>query len=57
MKKLSRCFFLRGDFPQTERAAWETFWIEQRALLGDEEDMEEIAAAIRKIQQHSEELM
>ena len=49
--------FLRGDFPQTERAAWETFWIEQRALLGDEEDMEEIAAAIRKIQQHSEELM
>ena len=48
--------FLQQPFPQTERAAWETFWIPQYALLGDDEDMHEAAAAIRKIQQHAKEL-
>jgi dTDP-4-amino-4,6-dideoxygalactose transaminase len=43
-------------FPITERAAWETFWIPQYALLGDEQDMHEIATAIKKIQQHATEL-
>src|SRR5947209_5319982 len=45
--------FLQQLFPQTQRAAWETVWIPQFALLGDEEDMNEIAAAIRKIQQNA----
>ncbi|HVU86222.1 MAG TPA: DegT/DnrJ/EryC1/StrS family aminotransferase [Pirellulales bacterium] len=44
------------EFPITERAAWETYWVPQYALLGDEEDMHEIAAAVRKIQQHAREL-
>jgi len=48
--------FLRQDFPATQRAAWETIWIPQPALLGDEQDMHEIATAIRKIQKHAKEL-
>jgi dTDP-4-amino-4,6-dideoxygalactose transaminase len=48
--------FLKQPFPNTQRAAWETVWIPQPALLGDEEDMREIVAAIRKIQQNAKEL-
>jgi dTDP-4-amino-4,6-dideoxygalactose transaminase len=48
--------FLRGEFPVTERAAWQCYWVPQYALLGDEQDMHEIAAAIRKIQHHAHEL-
>jgi dTDP-4-amino-4,6-dideoxygalactose transaminase len=48
--------FLRQSFPHSQRAAWETVWIPQPALLGDETDMHEIVSAIRKIQQHAQEL-
>ena len=48
--------FLKRPFPHTHRAAWETVWIPQPALLGDEEDMQEIAAALRKIQRHARDL-
>src|SRR5216683_3768154 len=48
--------FLKGKFPHTHRAAWETAWIPQPALLGDEEDMHEIATALKKIQDHAGEL-
>jgi dTDP-4-amino-4,6-dideoxygalactose transaminase len=48
--------FLKRDFPETHRAAWETVWIPQPALLGDEEDMHEIAGALKKIQNHAGEL-
>jgi dTDP-4-amino-4,6-dideoxygalactose transaminase len=48
--------FLQQPFPNTQRAAWETVWIPQPALLGDEEDMHEIVAAIRKLQRHAKEL-
>ena len=48
--------FLRQLFPQTQRAAWETVWIPQPALLGDEEDMQEIAGALQKIQRSAREL-
>ena len=48
--------FLQQKFPHTQRAAWETVWIPQFALLGDEEDMNEIASAIRKIQHNSKEV-
>src|SRR5437762_1662963 len=47
---------LKKDFPETHRAAWETVWIPQPALLGDEEDMHEIAIALKKIQAHAGEL-
>ena len=49
--------FLRLQFPQTQRAAFETIWIPQPALLGDEEDMREIAAAWQKIQRFAGELV
>lgn len=49
--------FLRAEFPHTYRAAWETIWIPQPALLGDEGDMNEIAAAWRKIQKFAKELI
>lgn len=48
--------FLKRPFPNTQRAAWETVWIPQPALLGDEQDMHEIVAAIQKIQQNAKEL-
>ncbi len=48
--------FLKNNFPQTHRAAWETVWIPQPALLGDEEDMHEIAIALKKIKDHAGEL-
>jgi len=35
---------------------WETVWIPQPALLGDEEDMHEIATALKKTQDHAGEL-
>src|SRR5438067_1500015 len=48
--------FLKQKFPVTQKAAWETVWIPQPALIGDEEDMHEIAAAFRKIQRNAKEL-
>ena len=42
--------FLQEKFPATQKAAWETIWFPQPALLGDAEDMQEIAAALHKIQ-------
>lgn len=49
--------FLKGPFPVTERASWQCYWVPQYALLGDEADMAEIAAAIRKIQANARELL
>jgi len=48
--------FLKRRFPVTQRAAWETVWIPQPALLGDEEDVEEMAASLSKIQKHAKDL-
>ncbi len=48
--------FLESAFPVTQRAAWECYWLPQYALLGDEEDMQEVALAIKKIQQNAQEL-
>jgi dTDP-4-amino-4,6-dideoxygalactose transaminase len=48
--------FLKKKFPATQKAAWETIWIPQTALLGDEEDMHEIAAALAKIHKNAKEL-
>jgi dTDP-4-amino-4,6-dideoxygalactose transaminase len=48
--------FLKLSFPHTQRAAWETVWIPQPALLADEEDMHEMVKAFRKIQQCAKEL-
>ncbi len=41
--------FLTQSFPASRKGAWETVWIPQTALLGKEQDMNEISAAIRKI--------
>jgi len=48
--------FLKQSFPETHRAAWESVWIPQPALLGDDEDMNQIAAAIGKIQRFARDL-
>lgn len=48
--------FLKQKFPVTQKAAWETVWFPQPVLLGDEEDMHEIAAALGKIQKSAKEL-
>ena len=49
--------FLEANYPATHRGAWETIWIPQPALLGDEEDMHEIAAGLGKIQKFAKELL
>ena len=49
--------FLTDAFPNSQREAWETVWITQNALLGDEEDMREIAAAIGKIGENARDLL
>jgi dTDP-4-amino-4,6-dideoxygalactose transaminase len=49
--------FLQANYPNTHRAAFETIWIPQPALLGDKEDMQEIAAAWQKIQKFAKELV
>lgn len=48
--------FLQKPFPGTQKGASETVWIPQPALLGDEQDMQEIAAAVSKIQKCAKEL-
>jgi dTDP-4-amino-4,6-dideoxygalactose transaminase len=48
--------FLKQKFPATKKAAWETVWIPQPALLGDDEDIHEIAAGLSKIQKSAREL-
>jgi dTDP-4-amino-4,6-dideoxygalactose transaminase len=48
--------FLKQKFPASQKAAWETVWIPQPALLGDREDMQEIVEAVSKIQRHAKEL-
>src|SRR5438128_3238459 len=47
---------LQKKFPATQRAAGQTVWLPQPALLGAEEDMHEIVAALSKIQKHAKEL-
>lgn len=49
--------FLKAAYLNTQRAANETIWIPQPALLGDEEDIHEIAAAWRKIQRFAKQLL
>jgi dTDP-4-amino-4,6-dideoxygalactose transaminase len=48
--------FLRQTFQVTQSAAWDAVWIPQFALLGDEQDMHEIAEALAKIQKNSGQL-
>ena len=48
--------FLKQTFPETQKAAWEAVWIPQPALLGDEEDMREIADALTKIHKNAAQL-
>jgi dTDP-4-amino-4,6-dideoxygalactose transaminase len=48
--------FFKQKFPVTQKAAWETVWIPQPALLGDEADMQEIAMGLCKIQKNAKEL-
>ena len=48
--------FLHADFPHTESAATEDYWVPQYCLLGDEQDMREIASAIGKIGEEAESL-
>ena len=49
--------FLRAEFPNTLRAAWETVWLPQPVLLGSQGDMQLVLDAIHKIQKHAAELL
>jgi dTDP-4-amino-4,6-dideoxygalactose transaminase len=52
-QKTAQHDFLKGEFLNTRRGAWETYWVPQTALLGDEEDMREIVNAVKKIQNNA----
>jgi len=47
---------LKRAFPVTDKAAYETVWIPHFVFLGDEQDIQEIAGAIGKIQRYASEL-
>jgi dTDP-4-amino-4,6-dideoxygalactose transaminase len=49
--------FLTQAFPHTARGAWETVWLPQYVLLGDDEDMAQIVQAVGKIQRHARDLL
>jgi dTDP-4-amino-4,6-dideoxygalactose transaminase len=49
--------FLNNHFPNSERGAWETFWLPQPVLLGTQDDMTLVLEAIRKIQRNARELL
>jgi dTDP-4-amino-4,6-dideoxygalactose transaminase len=49
--------FLRAEFPNTYRAAWETVWLPQPLLLGSLDDMQAVLDAMRKIQLNAGELL
>jgi dTDP-4-amino-4,6-dideoxygalactose transaminase len=42
--------FLKGAFPNTQSAAWESVWLPQTVLLGSDEEIGQVIAAIQKIQ-------
>ncbi|TSA43591.1 DegT/DnrJ/EryC1/StrS family aminotransferase [archaeon] len=48
---------LKGDFPNTRRAAWETVWLPHPVLLGTRDDTARVPEAIRKTQKHAKELL
>jgi len=48
---------VKGDFPNTRRAAWETVWLPHPVLLGTRDDTARVPEAIRKIQKHAKELL
>jgi dTDP-4-amino-4,6-dideoxygalactose transaminase len=56
LQKSDEHAFLKQRFPVTQKAAWDAVWIPQPALLGDEQDMHEIAGAIAKIQNNAAQL-
>jgi dTDP-4-amino-4,6-dideoxygalactose transaminase len=47
----------RNHCPENDRLCGEAVWFFQTMLLGTRQDMDQIAEAIRKIQQHAEELV
>jgi dTDP-4-amino-4,6-dideoxygalactose transaminase len=49
--------FMKHAFPNTARGAWETVWLPQFVLLGDEEDTAQIVESIKKIQRQARELL
>jgi dTDP-4-amino-4,6-dideoxygalactose transaminase len=49
--------FLQADFPVSQDAAEHTVWMVHRALLGTEQDTQDIVAAVRKIQSQARSLM
>jgi len=49
--------FLKEEFPNTIKGAWETVWLPQPVLLGTNNNMELVVKAIRKIQSNAASLL
>jgi hypothetical protein len=52
----AREFDERNQCPENDRVCEEAVWLGQTQLLGPPTDMDEIAAAVRKIQKHAHRL-
>jgi 3-amino-5-hydroxybenzoate synthase len=48
---------LKGEFPKSRRAGWETVWLPHPVLLGTRDDTARVPEAIRKIQKHAKKLL
>jgi dTDP-4-amino-4,6-dideoxygalactose transaminase len=49
--------FLQNPFSNTMKAAWETVWLPQPVLLGNENEMAQVMEAIKKIQGNAKSLL
>jgi len=49
--------FLKNEFPNTLKGAWETVWLPQPNLLGSQDEMQAVLDAILKIQRNAGELL
>jgi perosamine synthetase len=47
----------KNHCPANDQLCEEAFWLGQRYLLGTRQDMEQIAAALRKVQRHADQLV
>lgn len=45
--------YVRRDYPETVRGAWETIWLPQPVLLGSQKEMDQVIEVVKKIQRNA----
>lgn len=49
--------YFHAGFPNTHKAAWETVWLPNPVMLGNEDEIEAVIEAVKKIQHNAKELL